>query len=131
MRVIIVLVALMATQVAAQSKPVAPEYYLSTVIAMSLAEQYAGNCPVVEVNNDAIADEYGVVLTRLEADGIPTEKPHEHMDLPPQAETDAIIYTMLERNQAAADPAASFCTEAKSEIAEGSIVGGFLKVTGS
>ena len=104
----------------------APQYYLDTVIGMSMAEQYAWHCPAVVVNQDAVAAAYGVVIEKLGADEFETDAPHEHMALPPQADTDAIIISMLNRNEAAADPEASFCGEARAEMKSGTVTGTLL-----
>ncbi len=106
---------------------VAPQYYLDTVIGMSLAEQYAWHCTKLDVSGEAMGVAYAGVLEQLASEGIPTDAPHEHMLLPPAAETDAMITDMLERNQAADDPATAFCSEARAEMAAGSIVGSFLQ----
>lgn len=106
--------------------PVAPQYYLDTVVGMSLAEQYVWHCPELQVDGKAMAAAYNGTLERLAAAGIPIDAPHEHMLLPPSAETDAIIHDMLEQHQAADDPAQAFCNGARVEIAKGSIVGSFM-----
>ena len=107
--------------------PPAPDYYLDATIAMSLAEQYADNCPQVVVNHTAIGYIYQGVLSQLDADGFPTASPASNMQLPPQEETDAPILAMLERNNAATDPTASFCAEALVEIDAKSQIGGMIE----
>ncbi len=116
-----------ATQAGADDHlPVAPQYYLDTVIGMSLAEQYDWYCPEVEVDGDAMGAAYAVVLEQLAAAGIPTDAPHEHMLLPPVEETDGIIHAMLARHKGADHPEQSFCDGARAEMDEKSITGSFL-----
>jgi len=117
------------TAASAEELRPAPQYYLDTVIGMSLAEQYAWHCPAVVVNQDAVAAVYGALIQRLGADGFETDAPHEHMALPPQADTDAVITSMLSRNEAAADPEASFCGEARAEMKSGTVTGKLLAGT--
>ncbi|NKB28100.1 MAG: hypothetical protein GKR99_11315 [Rhodobacteraceae bacterium] len=106
--------------------PEAPEYYLETVIGVSLAEQYVWHCPDLRVNAEAFGAAYAVVLERLAEIGVPSDAPHEHMLLPPAEETDAVIRDMLARNEDADDPGAAFCAEARAEMAASSVVGTFL-----
>lgn len=115
-----------AASVAAQDLPAAPQYYLDFVIGASLAEQYNANCPTVEIDPETYTIALKDVQAKLQADGFPTVKPHEHMLLPPASETDGTIFAMLDRNQAAADPEAAFCAEAAQEMEKGSVAGSFL-----
>lgn len=108
-------------------KPKAPDYYVDMAIAMSLAEQYAGNCPVVGVNEQAYATLYQSVLDRLVSDGFPSENPHQHMQFPPASKTDAIIVEMLEKHTSASDAEASFCAQALAEIDAQSLVGSLME----
>lgn len=114
--------------VSAQTElPPAPQYYLDAVISMSLADQYAANCPQVAVNHTAIGYIYQGVQAQLATDGFPASNPVKHMQLPPQSETDAIIIEMLERSQSTDNPEASFCTEALGEIDKQSLIGSMME----
>lgn len=112
---------------AEDSKPPAPDYYLEYLAASTAVDIYAHNCPELSLNMDAITAAIEDLSDKLRADGFQTDRPFENFTFPPVEERNAPILSIIARHESAEDPAASFCEEARAEMARGSLLGTFLK----
>ena len=120
-------VALMATATAAQEVKVsAPQYYIDALYALQVAENVHEFCPNYALNEATYNEQKRWIKRRLKDDGFDPENPQSKMkdvDRRLAAKEGAL----REKFGFESDSKAGYCTAAKFEIAEQSLIGKMLK----
>ncbi len=104
----------------------APDWFVEAVVAVTTAEQLARSCAALSLEGQTVHEATTAVMVRLEEDGFDTARPDGGME--PSAEA------FRERQEAFMDKhgltgeitVAMVCAAGRAEIAEGSVIGGYL-----
>ena len=117
----------LATPAATQEVKVsAPQYYIDALYALQVAENVHDFCPNYALNEATYNEQKRWITRRLKDDGFDTKNPKAQMK-----DVDLRLATkqrqLREKYGFQSDSKAGYCTAAKFEIAEQSLIGKMLK----
>lgn len=120
------LVLLTTASVAQEVKVSAPQYYIDALYALQVAENVHEFCPTYSLNEATYNEQKRWIKRRLKDDGFDPENPQAKMkDVDLRLATKERL--LREKFGFESDSQAGYCTAAKFEIAEQTLIGKMLK----
>ena len=116
----------MATPALAEGQIVAPDYFVTTVMETSTAQQVAVSCPILSINPALMADRSEAALARLAEDGFTPDTLETQMANPADAIAVLQDAFMAKHDLGADGSQAAVCAAGKAEIADGTGIGALL-----
>lgn len=104
----------------------APDYFVETIVALTIAQQVARSCKTLSVNPVEAQKASASVMERLAADGFNVDAPHEEMIDPSERAVEMQQAFLAKHSLVEGIGEEDVCAAGRAEMAEGSETGSYL-----